>query len=86
MCRSVPASLYLEEGFDLFSFGGPGHLGLCPEQVSAYSMGIGSIRELGFKDIGTCGFAQYNWTDLSKFKEVLLRESVQICHELSRFQ
>ena len=82
----MPASLYLEEGFDSFGFGGPGHLGLCPEPVCAYSMGFGSIQELGFKDIGTCGFAQYKWTDLRKFKEVLLRESVQICHELSGFQ
>ena len=43
------ASQFLDEGFDPFGFGGPGHLGLCPEPVSAYSMGIGSIQELGFK-------------------------------------
>ena len=85
MCRNVPASLYLEEGFDPSGFGGPGHLGLCPEPVYAYSKGISSIQEPGFKDVGTYGFAQYNQTDLSRFKEVLLRESVQICHELSGF-
>ena len=86
MCRNVHASLFLEEGFDPFDFGGPIHLGLYPEPVSAYFMGISSIRELGFKDVGACGFAQYDQTDLGKFKEVLLRESVQICHELSGFQ
>ena len=80
------ASQFLDEGFDPFGFGRSGNLGLCPEPVPAYSMGIGSIRELGFKDVGACGFAEYDLTDLSKFKEVLLRESVQICHELSGFQ
>ena len=67
-CKDVPGSLDSKEVFDPLVFGIPGHLGLCPEPVSACSKCFSLIRELGPQDVGDCDFTQYyDQTGLCKF-------------------